>query len=377
VTGFDLLGWERPRLVAAAEAALDLAPETIVAAPNPRSAGGRHDFSSEGDYWWPDLADPGGPYIRRDGFSNPDAFGDHRRLLLDFATRCGALMAAYQATGTARYAEAAARHLDAWFVAPATRMNPSLAYAQAIPGICDGRGIGLIDTVHLAEIALGLAVLEDAPAYAAIRVGVEGWFADYLAWFTTHPYGLAERDEHNNHAVCWALQAAAFARAVGDKAVLADCRRRFRDILLPGQMAADGAFPAELARSKPYGYSIFNLDVMTALAVAVSGDDGGDLEMVTLRLADGRGILRGIDFLAPFLADKARWPYGRDVEYWRDWPARQPALLFGALAAGRDDWLALWRTLPAEPAVFEIRRNFPVRNPSLWLARRLTRDDRA
>lgn len=364
MTAFDVVAFERPRVVALAEAALAQPPETVVTAVNPRSAGGIHDFSSEGDYWWPDATAPDGPYVRRDGFSNPDAFVRHRVLLLDFASNCGALMAAYQATGDARYAEAAAAQLRAWFVEPATRMTPSLLYAQAIPGVCTGRGIGLIDTVHLAEIAMGLRVLAGAPAYEAIRAEVEGWFAAYLAWFTTHPYGVAERDEHNNHAVCWALQAAAFARAVGDAAVLAECRRRFHDILLPGQMAADGSFPAELARTKPFGYAIFNLDVMAALAVAVSD---ADADMVAFRLDDGRGIVAGTAFLAPFLADKTRWPYCRDVEYWDDWPARQPALLFAGLAAGRADWLALWQRLPADPSVFEIRRNFPVRNPSLWL----------
>lgn len=365
MTGFDLLALERPRVVVAAEAALTRPPATIVTARNPRSAGGAHDFSSEGDYWWPDPANPGGPYIRRDGFSNRNAFLAHRVLLLDFARDCGVLIAAYQATAAARYAEAAARHLSAWFVDPATRMNPALAYAQAIPGVCTGRGIGIIDTVHLAEIAMGLTVLADAPAYKAIRAEVEGWFAAYLDWVTTHPYGRDERDEHNNHAVCWAVQAAAFARAVDAQDVLAECRRRFRDILLPGQMAADGSLPAELARTKPYGYALFTLDVLAALAVAVSD---AATDMVAYRSPDGRGIVPGVSFLAPYLADKTRWPYGRDVEHWDDWPVRQPALLFAGRAAGRDDWLALWRSLPAEPRDFEIRRNFPVRNPSLWLA---------
>jgi len=361
---FDIVAHDRDRVVAAADMALGRASVTIVAARNPRSAGGPHDFSSEGDYWWPDPANPGGPYVRRDGYSNPDAFVRHRTLLLDFARDCGALIAAWQATGAARYGAGAARLLEAWFVDPATRMTPSLAYAQAIPGICIGRGIGLIDTVHLAEIAMGLKALGDFPAYAAIRDAVEDWFAEYLTWFTTHPYGLAERDEHNNHAVCWALQAAAFARATQNADVLADCRRRFRDILLPGQMAPDGSFPAELARTKPYGYSLFNLDVMAALAVAVS-TDGADLVRYTD--AEGRGILAGVGFLSPFIADKKRWPFARDVEHWDDWPVRHPALLFGALATGRADWLSAWKRLAPDPQVFEIRRNFPIRNPSLWL----------
>lgn len=39
---------------------------------------------------------------------------------------------------------------------------PSLQYAQAIKGIATGRGIGIIDTVHLMEVAQSLLQLEKA-----------------------------------------------------------------------------------------------------------------------------------------------------------------------------------------------------------------------
>ena len=63
----DLAAHELPRVVPLAEAALGVQPVSITAVTNPRSPGGRHDFSSEGDYWWPDPRNPDGPYIRRDG----------------------------------------------------------------------------------------------------------------------------------------------------------------------------------------------------------------------------------------------------------------------------------------------------------------------
>lgn len=61
-----------------------------------------------------------------------------------------ALTAAWLLTKRRDYADHAIAHLRAWFVTPATRMNPNLEYAQAIHGICTGRSIGIIDTVHLA-----------------------------------------------------------------------------------------------------------------------------------------------------------------------------------------------------------------------------------
>jgi hypothetical protein len=38
-----------------------------------------------------------------------------------------------------------------------------------------------------------------------------------------------------------------------------------------------------------------------------------------------------------------------------------------ALAAGRADWLDLWNKLNPDPTVEEIVRNFPIRQPVLWV----------
>lgn len=362
---FDLAAAEKPRLVREAESVLDLEPKTIVTAVNPRSAGGPHDWSSEGDYWWPDPQHPDGPYVQRDGLTNPGNFVAHRQLLLVFVRAFDALAAAYRVTGDERYAAAAVKHLHAWFVDPATRMNPSLDFSQSIRGVTTGRGIGVIDTVHLAEVARGVEALRGSAAFPAGEAdAVTGWFRDYLRWLQTSPNGVGESRARNNHGTCWVLQAAAFAHLTGDQEVLAACRQRFKTDLLPRQMAADGSFPQETARTKPYGYSIFNLDVMTALAVLLS-TPGEDL--MTFTLPDGRSLVKGVAWLAPSLADKRRWPKGHDVMHWDDWPVRQPCLLFGALAAGREDWLATWKKLDPDPAVEEIRRNFPIRQPVLWI----------
>jgi hypothetical protein len=60
-------------------------PVTVTASSCRRSAGGLHDFYSEGDYWWPDPAKPDGPYIQKDGQTNPDNFSDHRHAMIRFS----------------------------------------------------------------------------------------------------------------------------------------------------------------------------------------------------------------------------------------------------------------------------------------------------
>jgi len=383
---FALAATERPRVVQQAEASLAAAPHTIVEARNPRSAGGLHDFSSDADYWWPDPKNPDGPYIQRDGLSNPGNFLAHRALLLPFVRHFGALAAAYKLTHDERYATAAVKHLHAWFVDPATKMNPNLQYSQAIRNLNTGRSIGVIDTLHLCEVALGVEALRGSKAFPKDEdAAVTGWFRDYLAWLRTHPFGIEESKAKNNHGTCAWLQIACFAHVTGDEATLAECRRHLKEVLLPSQMVADGSFPEELRRTKPYGYSIFNLDVMTALAVVLSTKEEN---LLTWSLPDGRNLVQGVAWLAPYIADKNAWlknvhrtipTAGQplpvvsdelvkpDVMYWDNWPVRQPSLLFGALAAGREDWLTTWKKLDPDPEVEEIRRNFPIRQPVLWV----------
>ena len=70
----DLEAIDRHRILEAANHYLREKPVTITAYSSPRSSGGKHDYFSEGDYWWPDPQHPDGPYIQRDGLSNPDNF---------------------------------------------------------------------------------------------------------------------------------------------------------------------------------------------------------------------------------------------------------------------------------------------------------------
>jgi len=361
----DLRKIERARVLAAAEAYLTELPVTVTATSSARSAGGPHDYFSEADYWWPDPQSPGGPYVQRDGLSNPDNFDGHRQALRRLSLQVPALAAAFRLTGEARYATHAGRHLRAWFVEEATRMSPHLRYAQAIQGRVTGRGVGIIDTLHLVEVARAIEALGDASGLApAERAALGRWFADYVQWMTTHEYGIAERDARNNHATCWVLQVAAFARIAGRDDLVAECRERFKR-LVADQMAPDGSFPQETRRTKPYGYSLFNLEALTAIAqlLTTPADD-----LFRFTLADGRGLRRGMAFMVPFMRSRKGWPYPPDVMYDAEWPMRQSSLLFAGLALGEPSYLELWRALPADSKVEEVIRNFFVRQPLLWVS---------
>src|SRR5207245_2407199 len=209
---FNVATFDRARVLKAANQYLSESPITITASHSPRSAGGIHDYFSEGDYWWPDPQNPGGPYIQRDGMTNPDNFVEHRRYMMRLSVQVPALAAAWKLTKDAKYAAHAGRHLRAWFLDDKTRMNPSLLYAQAIHGRFTGRGTGIIDTLHLCEVARAASIVETSGVQAAAeRDGVRRWFGEYVTWMTTHKYGQDERDAKNNHGTCWVEQVAEFA----------------------------------------------------------------------------------------------------------------------------------------------------------------------
>ncbi len=361
----DLRDVERMRIIVPAEAFLRQPPVTVTAFPAPRSAGGLHDFFSEGDYWWPDPKDPDGPYIQRDGMTNPDNFVDHRKAMIRFSTLVATLVSAYILTHEEVYAAHAARHMRAWFTDESTRMSPHLKYAQAIKGRVTGRGTGIIDTIHLIEVARAAAALANSKSMSAADLaGIKGWFAEYLKWLTTHEYGIAERDAKNNHATCWVMQVAAFAQLTGDNAILDYCRKRYKDVLLPDQMAADGSFPLELKRTKPYGYSLFNLDAFAAICQILSAPEDN---LWKFDLPDGRGMRRGMEYLYPYIKDKSAWPLAKDVMYFDEWPVRQPCLLFAGLALNEPKYVDLWKSLNGSPTNTEVIRNLPIRHPLLWV----------
>jgi alpha-glucosidase len=244
-------------------------------------------------------------------------------------------------------------------------MNPNLQYAQAIHGRFTGRGTGIIDTIHLVEVTRAAEVLDKAPGWTeSDRTALRRWFTEYLTWLTTHEYSIAERDAKNNHGTCWVMQVAAFAHLTGDEKLLAYTRDRFKTVLVPNQIAADGSFPEELRRTKPYGYSLFNLDAMTTVAEILS-TPADNLWM--FETPDGRGLRRAMEYMVPYIRSKKSWPKPPDVMYDAEWPMRHPSLLFAGLALNKPDYLALWSTLPADSNVDEVIRNFFVRQPVLWI----------
>lgn len=361
----DIKKIDSERIIAAANEYLKMKPVTVTAYFCERSEGGLHDFYSEGDYWWPNPENPDGPYIRKDGITNPNNFVAHRVAMRNMSVWVPALVAAYELTGELKYADWALKHLKAWFVDERTMMNPSLLYAQAIKGRVSGRGIGIIDTIHLIEVTKSIQrLLTSGYLSSSDFHALTHWFDAYSIWLTMHPYGIAERDHGNNHSAWWVAQVAAFSDLTGNLKNLDFCRSFFKETILPEQMDKDGRFEDELTRTKPYSYSLFNLEAFALIAELLSTEDD---DLWNFETPDGKCVRKGLEFMYPFIKDKSKWTYPPDIAYFDELPVRGSALLFGGLAYEQQEYLDLWASLEADSDKQEIIRTFVIRQPLLWV----------
>lgn len=356
---------DKELLLEKAELALKAPVPHITDAAYALSPGSPHDYCSNGDYWWPDPASPDGlPYIRRDGETNPNNFNRHRLLLRRMRTLTVYLACAYKLTGEEPYASKGVRILREFFLDEATYMSPRLDFAQSIPGLCPGRGIGIIDTIHLADIPAAIRAFKGSPSLTEeVERGLKQWFSNYLGWMLTDQNGIEEMNTENNHSVCFFMQAAVFSLFTGNQLMADFCKEHYKRALVK-QMEPDGSFPKELSRTKPYNYSIFVVDNLATICQALSTTEDNLWEYED---DQGRGIQRAVEFLLPYLIDKGSWPYARDVMHFDAFPARASFMVFAGLRLNIPELIQLYERLPFESEDEEARRNVAVRQPALWL----------
>lgn len=273
-------------------------------------SGDKHDYISMGPYWWPDPAQPNGePYVRKDGEVNPErntnAFDASRMDAMAGAVESLAL--AYYFTGKPAYATKAAQLLRVWFLDPTSRMNPSMTYAQGVPGRTPGRAEGVLDTYRLLRVVEAIGVLAPSKALTPVeQKGLEAWFGDYAAWMQTAPTGKGERAAKNNHGIWYDYQLATFALFARQPDLARDVLRSVGPGRIDPQVEADGKLPEELSRTKALHYSYFALEPLVGMA-ELGACVGVDLW--NYKGPKGQGLRVAFDYLAQFVGNEAAFPY--------------------------------------------------------------------
>jgi hypothetical protein len=289
--------------------AMQQKPLSVVTKAVTPPSGDKHDYMSQAPYFWPDPNKPDGlPYINRDGERNPelDKITDHLTLdQMEVAVR--ALSLAYYFKEDEEYAAKATELLRAWFLDPATRMNPNLEYAQFIPGVNTGRGIGLIETRGLVNVVDAIGLLAGSKSWTSTdQEGLETWFTRFLEWMLESGNGRDENAKKNNHGTFYDVQAISFALFVRRNDLAREIAAAAKEKRIASQIEPDGRQPLELARTKAWSYSNMNLDGLILLA-RLAENVGVDLW--TYQTKDGRGIRGALEFLYPYAMEDRNWTY--------------------------------------------------------------------
>jgi Alginate lyase len=257
-------------LLKRADKALSAPPRSVTEKTLVPVGGSKHDYMSMGPYWWPNPDTVSGlPYVRRDGIRNPEvtseALDAGRLVAMNRDARDLAL--AYYFTNDMRYASRCAEVLRTWFLQPSTKMNPNMRFAQSIPGIVDGRGIGLIDARDFwMSIDAALLIAPSGKFSSAELEQLRQWFADFARWMSDSEIGLEEAAAYNNHGIFYDAQISTYWRFTNE---FAKARRVvFNAITLrvASQVNRNGDLPQELERTRPYHYTAFALEAAMQLA---------------------------------------------------------------------------------------------------------------
>ena len=297
-------------LVAEADAALGQAPLTVVEKTHVPPSGDKHDYYSVAPYSWPNPNTPNRlPYVDRDGEVNPERYDSafDTGSLEKMSRSVASLSLGYYLTDDKRYASKGADLLRVWFIAPATRMNPNLRFAQAVPGRVEGRAAGLIDAYRLVRVVEAAGLIGKSGALSKTdQTALETWFGVYADWMSTDPIAIAERDSTNNHGIYYDAQFMSFAIFARRDAMARAVAERFTSTRIATQVEPDGSLPRELKRTRSLHYTIYAL--AGAFDVAQFAQCFG-IDLWNARAPNGRTLRSAFDFVAHYAGREKEWPY--------------------------------------------------------------------
>lgn len=295
------------QLIAEAEKTLERGPFSVTYKERVPPGGTKNDYMSQGPYWWPDTTKPDGlPFIRRDGVHNPQA-GIDRRELGNMMESVRILSLAWYFSGENKYAERAAYLLKVWFIDPETLMNPHLEYAQSIPGITTGRGIGIIDIRGVHSLVDAITLLDMSGAIKTEEMAkIKKWFTDLFEWLTTSKNGKDEDDYKNNHSVAYDVIVSSMARFLDNDEYVARKISEMPARRIDPMIESDGRQPEELIRTNAFGYSSGNLRNFfdageTGLKVGV--------DIFKYTNPEGGSLRKSLDFLAGYIGKTEEWKW--------------------------------------------------------------------
>jgi Alginate lyase len=293
-------------LIKDADKALKFEPVSVMEKTNVPPSGDKHDYMSLAPYFWPDPTKAGGlPYIRKDGQTNPEVkdYKD-KEYMPKLCEQVSTLAMAYYFSDDNKYAAHAAKLMQVWFLDAATKMNPNLKFAQAIKGVNEGRGAGLIDSRHFVKLIDAIGLLQTSKYWTSEQQkGMQQWFADFLNWMQTSKTGIDELNAKNNHGAWYDAQRLAMALFINNtdlaKKIAINAASR-----LDYQADNKGFFPAEMERTISLHYTAF---VMEPFFIIANMADKTGFDLWNYTSPSGKSLQKSFTVLKPYFANEKQW----------------------------------------------------------------------
>jgi hypothetical protein len=299
------------RLVMEADQELtgDLVKVTDKPADLAAMVGGRNNYASVSGYFWPDENDPKAPWVMKDGLTNKDMIAkfDGPRMAT-MQKRVITLALAYYFTGEEKYGRRAADQLRAWFLDPATRMNPHMEYAQCVPNKSKGEPWGIIDVNSFPYLLDSVELLRGSPFWSAQDdAGLQQWFGEFTDWLWTSDLGQRERAFLNNHGTFYDLLVARSAIFSGKTDLARQIVTAYGDTRITTQIEPDGSTPHEQKRVYAAMYTCWNLKGMADMMLLARRLG---IDLWSYQSPDGRSIKAAAHWLQPYVKDPSSWTFG-------------------------------------------------------------------
>jgi len=293
------------KIVEEADAALEQPIVNVVAEGALPPSGDAHDYFSYSPYWWPDAENPDGPYIWRDGVTNPDRRTSDVSRLEAMSKAVTSLVPAWYFTGDERYAERAVQQIRAWYLDPETKMNPNFRFGQKRRGHDYNSSGGILESNRMDWVVDCAILLEDFSGWTdKDKTDLRNWFGELATWMVESPEGIEEAMQPNNHGA-WYNQHLILFSLYGEKPEIARTHLELMPARIFGQVFIDGRQPQELIRTNALSYSIYGARAL--VGVARLGRHL-DVDLFAYRSTEGRSIRLAIDYITPFILGEEEWP---------------------------------------------------------------------
>ena len=333
---------------------------------------------SIGSYWWnctaecpqdefpncsawkhSDLGPPGPPYANcstttglpwydHDGYHNPisdDLDGPRLGSLSDAVVSLSLSNFYFNQTS---HGERAIDLLRTWFLNPDTQMLPSGAFAQGIPGRCEGRGIGLIDfATSIPNILEAIQLLRFCGTMPSTDFAqLQDWMRQWLSYLTDSSNGQDEAAAKNNHGSNYDKHVVAVAAFLQNTSFVEKVCEEAGPNRVAVQVGPNGTLPMEDSRTKSEEYHMFDTIALLNLATlcnvhAHQSDPSKSLfdYIPTSSGAAKSGLHDVVEWLEQFVPGESarQWPFTQIR------PVPNPELSFGTiyrLAANAPQWSA-------------------------------------